>query len=804
MWCMWVSSIGLKKRIATLCKFLVTRSKTDNYLSIYSSSVPSGPTLPPSDINVPTSAPTECKDDSSFTSSVNPNWTCTTFESLPNCDMLADLITPAQYEEILTSCPKACKTCGGDSNPSQPSGNGSPSAPSANQPSSGSSPSGTSAPSGSSPSGPSPSAPSGSSPSSPSGGSPTTDCQDNQNYAHPTQGWTCSTFENIPCSSVESFISYSEYIALFLSCPKACDVECGYIPLPPTRPPAMNTPTASPSASPTDCYDDSFYFHPRKPQWTCETFINLDCLMIRPFFTPIEFEEMLHHCPKACDVPCDYTPPPTENHTEEPTISPTSSPTHSPSLRPSTSFAPTDCYDDPNYVSPLNPNVGCQEIVSQNMNCMALRPLMTPTDFEDMFHHCPKACNVSCDYTPPPTSSPTGTPTASPSLKPSVSAAPTDCYDDPLYVFPLNENMGCTKLAEMDIDCMQLRPLCTPEGFLEMLRACPKACNVSCDYTPPPTVSPTATPSSSPSSKPSARPSSSPSSKPTSAPSIAPSVSHAPTDCWDDENYVSPIDPTWTCAFFEQFEDCMLVRPLCTPEAFEELLHKCPKACKVSCDYTPPPTESPTTHPSYSPSSAPSSKPSFIASSNPTMSAMPSVSPTSIPSVAPTNCPEVPDCQAHVCVDPNMINLALGGTASASSNTNRSNVNGPINGITDTSITPTGSTFESQDGDDQWWQVALPRAANISQIKIFACDGPECVDEGKKLNNIKVDIKLGNTIVSSHFFVYDYKPVMDIVLPFPIPGSSVRITKMQDDQVLSLSEVQVIGKMLNECSGTNC
>ena len=123
-------------------------------------------------------------------------------------------------------------------------------------------------------------------------------------------------------------------------------------------------------------------------------------------------------------------------------------------------------------------------------------------------------------------------------------------------------------------------------------------------------------------------------------------------------------------------------------------------------------------------------------------------------------------------------------------------MNGPIDGDTGTSFGPSGSTFESSIADTDnahWWQVELSSTYSIHQIKVWACSGPLCEVDGTRLDNVRVDIKnAALVIVTSHFFLNDHGPVMDLILPFGIEGKYASVSKIAPGGVLCLSEVQVI------------
>ena len=215
------------------------------------------------------------------------------------------------------------------------------------------------------------------------------------------------------------------------------------------------------------------------------------------------------------------------------------------------------------------------------------------------------------------------------------------------------------------------------------------------------------------------------------------------------------------------------------------------------------PSMIPSTGPSPPPSSGPSGGPSTVPSASPNIS--PTESPSNrlsvSPSAQPSNCPSLPpypdeDCQ---CVDnTNNSNLALFGCGHSLYTSERGYLHGPLDGVNGTSFSelPTlGSTYESTDDNVvHWWEVDLRGVFTIAQIKIFACDGPLCDPDGAKLDQIRVDIYRGLVRVSSSYFHHDHAPVLSIILPVEVQGQTVRVTKMQTGKVLSLSEVQVIGR----------
>jgi len=205
--------------------------------------------------------------------------------------------------------------------------------------------------------------------------------------------------------------------------------------------------------------------------------------------------------------------------------------------------------------------------------------------------------------------------------------------------------------------------------------------------------------------------------------------------------------------------------------------------------------------PSSNPSIGPSLQPSSIPSISPTVSSPPSVAPTLTSTTQPSNCPSLPpypdeDCQ---CIyHTNNSNLALFGCGHSRYTSERGYIHGPLDGVNGTSFSEfftLGSTYESTDDSVvHWWEVDLRGVFTIAQVNIFACDGPLCDPDGAKLDKIQVDIYHGLVLVSSSYFHHDYAPVLSIILPVEVQGQTVRVTKMQTGKVLSLSEVQVIGR----------
>ena len=86
----------------------------------------------------------------------------------------------------------------------------------------------------------------------------------------------------------------------------------------------------------------------------------------------------------------------------------------------------------------------------------------------------------------------------------------------------------------------------------------------------------------------------------------------------------------------------------------------------------------------------------------------------------------------------------------------------------------------------------------IAQVKIFACAGEICYPQGKKLDQIKIDILFNGPVTASYFL--DQGPIFDLILSSEVPGQIVRITKMVPDELLSLSEVQIFGQQDLKCS----
>lgn len=277
-------------------------------------------------------------------------------------------------------------------------------------------------------------------------------------------------------------------------------------------------------------------------------------------------------------------------------------------------------------------------------------------------------------------------------------------------------------------------------------------------------IEPTASPSlpiqyQDPSSKPSSRPSSSPTERATEESTLSPSkvVSDSPS------------------------------HPPSSGPSSSSIPSKAPSAG---------PTSEPTSGPSETPSKAPSSDPSV----SPSYTSSPTNNPSALPTLQPSNCPSplANTCLENICVSPQNSNIALFGCGHSRHTSIRSYVNGPVDGNKNTTFSgtiPYGSTYEStEDPVLHWWEVDFRGVYSISQIKIFACEGPSCHPEGKKLDRIRLDIFDGPMVVYTLQLFHDHAPVLDVVLPFEVQGRIVRITKMQIGVVLSLSEVQVFGR----------
>ena len=124
-------------------------------------------------------------------------------------------------------------------------------------------------------------------------------------------------------------------------------------------------------------------------------------------------------------------------------------------------------------------------------------------------------------------------------------------------------------------------------------------------------------------------------------------------------------------------------------------------------------------------------------------------------------------------------------------------MDGPVDGNTQTAFSTDiyhGSTYESsEDNVSHWWEVDLRGTFAIAQVKIFACAGEICHPQGKKLDRIKIDIFNGPVTVFSASYFLDQGPIFDLILSSEVPGQIVRITKTVPGEVLSLSEVQILG-----------
>lgn len=367
---------------------------------------------------------------------------------------------------------------------------------------------------------------------------------------------------------------------------------------------------------------------------------------------------------------------------------------------------------------------------------------------------------MSCDATAAPTiratssptSSPSRRPTTSPSLKPSVSQAPTDCFDSRSYVLPYDSSKTCNDVGP---DCNTIRSNFSSQSeFEELLRSCPKACNVSCGAVASPTASPTSSPSFSPSIGSTSSPTVSPSMGPTSMPSDRPSLS--PRNCRDDESYENPVQFLFPGNGCEAFigQNCFDLSFL-QDQVLETLLSSCPKTCGLC------------TSPSLSPSQ------SFE-----------------------TRCDWYGIC-----------NIVIGNEIFARSTTERSNLEGPIDGDETTRFGLDGSTFESTtDYIEQWWEIDLRGVYEIVQFRVLACGGDQCNPDGLNLENIKIDLygtdglidlsKDEDLLVASYHYA-DSGSEINTLIPGGIQCTKFRVTKLDKGITLSLNEVQLFGKAIS-------
>jgi len=153
--------------------------------------------------------------------------------------------------------------------------------------------------------------------------------------------------------------------------------------------------------------------------------------------------------------------------TMNPTPSPTSSLTTKPSTKPSPSpssgptGSPFACVDDPDYVSPINANAGCELYSPEHgiCDCDVWAGLMSSEDALTLFQQCPVTCGV-CDPG---------------SATPSIS--PDTCVDDPDYRNPLG--LGCTFHGQSNLSCEQWvdRFGLSPDDQA-LLMSCPLACGL--------------------------------------------------------------------------------------------------------------------------------------------------------------------------------------------------------------------------------------------------------------------------------------------------------------------------------------
>ena len=395
----------------------------------------------------------------------------------------------------------------------------------------------------------------------------------------------------------------------------------------------------------------------------------------------------------------------------------------------------------------------------------------------------------------------------------------TICVDDPAYQSPIIGRLGCDLYRVLNCDCYTFTDLMTDEQVIEVFSSCPEACEVPCDFDPfsPPTVSPTQSLSVTNGNDNRA---------------LHQSFHIAESDaitiqsterrnqvCFDDPDYRSPLNPSFGCELYGAAGscECESFGVFMAAEEVENMLSSCPETCDVTCDVT--------TSPSISPSAnliECTDDPSYISPINPSFGCELHnidgvcdceswsflLTPEELKDLF-ARCPDTcgvpcdittepcPDlkCAESRCVTSENTNLAPLGVGSSLHTSQRGNVNGPLDGSSETTFGSNGSNYESSDAYvNHWWQVDLQDIFTIAQVKIFACEGPLCHPEGKQLGQTRVDIYNGPVIVSSYAFFDDRAPILDIVLPIEIQGQTIRVSKLATGKILSLSEVQVMGR----------
>ena len=231
-------------------------------------------------------------------------------------------------------------------------------------------------------------------------------CEDDPNYVHPivtVMGCDLYPALNCTCDTFESLMTAEQMQDLYENCPVTCGlcVNSESPSISPTKPPT-GIPSPQPSTQPSSCSDDITYSSPVFPGIGCELYVQLGCPCdtFASYMSFQELQEVYLRCPVTCGIPCGLraslpsSSPTATSNTKNPTKTPNKNPTPSPSLQPST--FPTACVDDPNYISPINSNFGCNIHNGSTVSCeeFVLLQGFSAEDVADLLSSCRRSCAV--------------------------------------------------------------------------------------------------------------------------------------------------------------------------------------------------------------------------------------------------------------------------------------------------------------------------------------------------------------------------------------------------------------------------
>ncbi|GFH50380.1 predicted protein [Chaetoceros tenuissimus] len=246
----------------------------------------STPSLLIQDTNTPaptiSTQPTDCYDDRSYTSPLDPTKRCEDFE---DCFSYRDQMTLDQFQELLLRCPMTCKVgCNYQVLTDSPTISSSPSSVRSERPSFGE----LSDPNTMDPTPSTPSPTINREPTIPNDSS----CQDDPDYRTPVGGYTCQIFQIFTsCENANLSTEYKQ--EAIRRCPISCNASCQEL-------------SSSPSISPSQasCEDDPSYAFPipMLKAKRCNVFLGHDCYYYSKIFKEEIFLDIINRCPLSCGL----------------------------------------------------------------------------------------------------------------------------------------------------------------------------------------------------------------------------------------------------------------------------------------------------------------------------------------------------------------------------------------------------------------------------------------------------------------------------------------------------------------------